>query len=195
MDPYCRLRVGNTVFETPTDASGGKSPKWNRTVHCYLPNGVDTIFLEIFDERAFSTDERIAWAHITIPDAVFFQETIDDWYQLSGKEGEGKEGMANLVLSFAPVDAPPINYVPITQVFMPAVPAAAAQPPIQGDYPTPPVPGQEASPPPPLYTEEDAKELAEMFPNMEAEVIRSVLDEKRGNKDAAVNALLSIGSD
>lgn len=44
----------------------------------------------------------------------------------------------------------------------------------------------------PMYTDEDVKELHEMFPNIDDAVIRSVLDEKHGNKDATVNALLSI---
>lgn len=47
----------------------------------------------------------------------------------------------------------------------------------------------------PLYTEEDVKELQEMFPNMDIEVIKSVMEEKRGNKDAAVNALLLLSDD
>ncbi|RCN28784.1 hypothetical protein ANCCAN_25470 [Ancylostoma caninum] len=50
MDPYCRLRVGHAVFETQTKLSGGRSPVWNRTVHAYLPNGVESIYIQIFDE-------------------------------------------------------------------------------------------------------------------------------------------------
>ncbi|ETN73048.1 hypothetical protein NECAME_04356, partial [Necator americanus] len=50
MDPYCRLRVGHAVFETQTKLSGGRSPIWNRTIHAYLPNGVESIYVQIFDE-------------------------------------------------------------------------------------------------------------------------------------------------
>ena len=71
MDPYVRLRigkilenkgkfnmniVGNTLFETPTCVNGGKAPHWNRTVNAYLPDDVESIYLQIFDEvHAFRT--------------------------------------------------------------------------------------------------------------------------------------------
>lgn len=45
-------------------------------------------------------DELIAWAHVPISQAVLNGETHEDWYPLSGKQGEGVEGMINLVLSF-----------------------------------------------------------------------------------------------
>lgn len=45
-----RLRVGHAVFETQTKLSGGRSPVWNRTVHAYLPNGVESIYVQIYDE-------------------------------------------------------------------------------------------------------------------------------------------------
>jgi len=42
----------------------------------------------------------VAWTHVTIPERVLNGETVDDWYPLSGKLGDEKEGTINLVLSF-----------------------------------------------------------------------------------------------
>ncbi|EPB74606.1 C2 domain protein [Ancylostoma ceylanicum] len=124
MDPYCRLRVGHAVFETQTKLSGGRSPVWNRTVHAYLPNGVESIYIQIFDEKAFGADECVAWAHVMLPQAIFSGETIDDYYPLSGQQGEGKEGMLHLIISFAPVDA---------TVSAAAVLPSTASPPLPGN--------------------------------------------------------------
>lgn len=46
----------------------------------------------------------------------------------------------------------------------------------------------------PLYTDDEVKELVAMFPNVEEEVVRSVLDMKRGDKDATVTALIEMSS-
>lgn len=54
MDPYCCIRVGNAVFETPRNVSGGKTPKWNRIINAYLPYGVESFYLQIFDEVRIS---------------------------------------------------------------------------------------------------------------------------------------------
>lgn len=86
MDPYVRVRVGQTVFETPTSVNGGKTPAWNRIVNAYLPNGVESIYIQIYDERAFTNDECVAWAHIILPDGIFSNEIIDEWYSLSGPQ-------------------------------------------------------------------------------------------------------------
>ena len=45
-------------------------------------------------------DELIAWAHIPIGKNVLSGETTEDWYPLTGKQGEGREGTINLVLSY-----------------------------------------------------------------------------------------------
>lgn len=58
------------------------------------------MWVEIYDERSFTMDELIAWTQITIPKQVMSGETHEDWYPLSGKQGEGVEGMINLVMTY-----------------------------------------------------------------------------------------------
>lgn len=215
MDPYCRIRIGHAVFETPTDMNGAKNPRWNKTIQCNLPPGVDAIHLEVFDEKAFTTDNRIAWTLIQLPQMIFNGESKEDWYPLSGKQGEDKEGMINLILAYQQVPVMPMMYAPQPMVYtqpmvMPGygyvgAPVAAYPP---AGYPPPPmvyqqpqmVPQPQMGPPPanqppqqpaPI-TQEDLKSIQEMFPNMDSEVIRTVLEANRGNKDATVNALLSM---
>jgi toll-interacting protein len=43
-----------------------------------------------------------------------------------------------------------------------------------------------------LFTEEDLNELCEMFPNIERQVIQSILEVERGNKERTVSALLEL---
>lgn len=66
-----------------------------------LPPGVTQVYIEIYDECSFVMDELIAWGHIEIPPQVIQkEETHEDWYMLSGKQGENQEGMINLVFSY-----------------------------------------------------------------------------------------------
>ncbi|XP_059481290.1 toll-interacting protein-like [Neocloeon triangulifer] len=201
MDPYVRLRVGHCVYETHTDSNGGKNPHWNKVVQCLLAQRVNSIYLEIYDECSFTVDELIAWAHIPIPEAVMNGETIDEWYALNGKQGDGQEGNVNLVLSFStqapnmPPQAYPLMYQSMTApvVMVPSATGFGVQPmTVYQMPPTMPQAQQQAPPPAPQITEEEYKMIEEMFKNMDKEVIRSVFEANRGNKEATINNLLQM---
>ncbi|XP_063700404.1 toll-interacting protein-like [Culicoides brevitarsis] len=204
MDPYVRLRVGHFIYETQTDPNGARNPRFDRTIHTQLPHGVKSLSLEIYDECQFTMDELIAWAEIKIPDAVLKGETVDEWYCLSGKQGEALEGQIHLVMSFSttPVayniqpysQTPGANMVMVPnvgsgrQVFvhpqqMHPIPQQQQQVPVSVQPPVPVV--RELS-------DVDVQQISEMFPNIDTEVIKSVGEANRGNREATVNSLLSM---
>ncbi|XP_078322550.1 toll-interacting protein-like isoform X3 [Crassostrea virginica] len=201
MDPYVRIRIGHSVIETPTAYNGAKNPRWNKDINLYLPHGVDSMYLEIFDERQFTMDDRIAWAYISIPQSVLNGDTMNEWFPLSGRQGDEKEGMINLVMSLnevqQPVSQPTVLYQqPVVYYPQPIGGFPMAVQTVPAGMPTYP-PQQVGSPQSqrPLFTEDDLKQVKDMFPNMEDEVIRSVLEANRGNKDATINSLLQMNSD
>lgn len=212
MDPYVRIRVGHYIYETQTDQNGGKTPRWNRVFHTQLPNGVNKIFLEIYDECNFTMDELIAWAEIRIPEAVIDKcETHEDWYALSGKSGDHKEGMIDLVLSFTPASClyqrpaqPQQNVVLVPNVSGRALPVYVQPTPIPQIAQSPPqelqqqqqipmpIAMQQALPPNQPLTDEDIANLMEMFPSIDKEVIKSIGEANRGDKNATINSLLQL---
>lgn len=194
MDPYVRIRVGHCVYETHTDPNGGKNPSWNKVIQCLLPQGVNSIYLEIYDECSFTMDELIAWAQIPIPKAVFNGETLDEWYPLNGKQGDGLEGTINLVLSYSSVPVNPYGVYgnPVAPIMM--VPSTGSS--LYGLRPYAPVQVYAQAPQPVVQpvqlSEADLKQIEEMFPNMDKEVVKSVYEANQGNKDATINSLLQM---
>ncbi|XP_019895111.1 toll-interacting protein [Musca domestica] len=205
MDPYVRIRVGHYVYETHTDPNGGKNPRWNRVIQSQLPVGVNTMYVEIYDECSFKMDELIAWCEIKIPERVFAGETHEEWYPLSGKQGDGLEGAIDIVLSFSNQPAvQPYMYqtagAPLLMV-PPGRPMPIFVPPpqqqqtvvVQGGGVAVPPTGVAAVPqPPPQLSAEELKQIQEMFPNIDTEVVKTVFEANRGNKDATINSLLQM---
>lgn len=121
----------------------------------------------------------------------FLGETHEDWYPLSGKQGEGVEGMINLVLSYS--GAPQTYLYPQA-----AVPPLMVVPNVGGMTQRPlqvyPAPAAAAVPQPvPVLSESELKQIEEMFPNIDKEVIKTVYEANRGNKDGTINSLLQMG--
>lgn len=142
-------------------------------------------------------DELIAWTEVKIPDVVLeCGETHEDWYPLSGKSGEQKEGMIDLVLTFTSASSiaaarpgaaqqAPVVFVP--NVSGRALPVYIQPPPQQQVVQQQPIP-QPIQP----MTEEDVANLMEMFPMVDKEVIKSIGEANRGNKEATINSLLQL---
>lgn len=150
-----------------------------------LPHGINTITLEIFDERSFTMDELIAWTQFQIPQQVLAGETHEDWYPLNGKQGEGVEGMVNLVLSY--LGFPHYKYQPPAPVMVvPSVGGGSAVTPLKV-FTAPP---SEVAVP--ALSESELKQIEEMFPNIDKEVIKTVYEANRGNKDGTINSLLQM---
>lgn len=188
MDPYCRLRIGHGIFETPTATSGGKMPFWGKTWSSVVSPDIGNIDLEVYDERSFSTDSRIAWTSIPISEEIKKGTSKDEWWPLNGKLGEEKEGVIHLQISMKKEQRPMYQQMMMPPMMMP--PTGYVIPPgvqIGGPGVIPP---QQPGPPP--ITEEDLKQMKEMFPNTDNDVIKTVLEASGGNKDAAINSLLTM---
>ncbi|XP_054724500.1 toll-interacting protein B-like [Uloborus diversus] len=204
MDPYVRVRIGHSVYETHADVRGGKFPNWNKVITSYLPKGIKTIYIEVFDEHTITSDERIAYGEYTISEEAMQGKFEDTWVPLSGRQGEGKEGSINITVYITPAQyAPPVMPMaaPVMVVQQPVthpyyIPAQSVVPypvgslPMQAPmvYPGVQQPAHRPAPP----SEEDIKQLQDIFPSYDREVILGVLESSGGNKDQAISSLLEL---
>jgi len=192
MDPYARLRVGHNVYETPTCQNGAKEPKWNKTINCFLLAGTKAIDVEIYDERTFSQDQLVAHSAVSLTERVLTGgEMVDDWWPLSGQEGEEREGMLHLILSMQII--PPGSAIRLPGPGSGAAPSLG--PPLQ--YQAERLSGVEQEDvvaAPPKLEPAELEEFSKMFPDIEKSVIEAVHTESRGNKEETVVALLQLGS-
>lgn len=183
MDPYVRLRVGHCVYETQTDSNGGKTPKWHKTVQTLPQEGVNEIHIEIFDECSFKMDELIAWTSISIPIQIYKGITIEQWYNLSGKQGPNNEGTINVIISYGPPPSLGLSSV----MMLPQMPHFS-----NSKSNLTPIYIQPTAPQPPALNAEDLQQVQDMFPNMDKETVKTVFEANNGNKDLTVNSLLQL---
>ena len=193
MDPYCRVRVGHSVYETPTCANCSKEPKWNKTFTCFLLQGIKNMDIEIYDECTFSQDSLVAHGSFPIPKEVLTNhEVCDEWLNLSGNEGEGKEGILHIILSLQPI-APGAPMVAAGAAGTRGVApnASAGHRPMSYQI----APAQQQQPAPVQLSQEEQDEFLKMFPNLDKDIILSVLVACKGDKDAMVTNLLQMSQE
>ncbi|CAH8869975.1 unnamed protein product [Trichobilharzia szidati] len=115
MSLYCRMRIGDARFETKTASASGKHPIWNETFWCWLYDGIDRLTLEIVSENVMFADSPVAHAVIIFPRSLFDGIPLNQWYELSGKQGENLEGSINLIFQCrkVPKNAPVLQPTPL----------------------------------------------------------------------------------
>lgn len=206
MDPYVTFRVGHVHYDTPTATSGGKNPQWKASYRINLFKGMDTIHLEVYDQRNFTEDSFIGECDIPIPQEVMQGETRQSWYPLFGRQTTANENQGDIliIMSFLPARqpnpstaaTPATGEAPKTQSNSGAgSTAAASASPSHQPREQLPTPLQHSSsvtpkPPPPPYTAEDVRSIEEMFPTTDRRYIIDLMDKNGGNKDLVVNQLL-----
>ena len=239
MDLYCKIRVGHMVCETQTCPNGAKNPKWDGVYQFSLKPGIDSFHLEIYDEKQFSLDEKIAWLHEPLPKEIFRGITVERWFPLSGRLGQHKEGSVLLVISHKraprrashlmrsihphhqmPPGAGPIYMAgPNAHQMMPgptsvvpvvdpvAVPMAGYMGPPPAPQPQQTYQAEQRQQAPDANmqaqmrepaaevrpaSEEDINQLSEMFPSIDKQIIKAVLENNQHVKEASISALLAM---
>ncbi len=208
-----RIRIGHSVYETPTCANGAREPKWNKTFNIFLLKGTKNVDVEIYDECTFTNDAMVAHATFSLPDDVFKFLVVDDWFPLSGQEGRQtcpvsrlffqylffsgheKEGVLHLIMSLQPLRPGSNMTLGPIEIRHPGGQGGQQQQQQQQEQPQQDQQQQEQQQRPVMPNEEQIDELCKMFPNLDKDVVMSVCVEKNGDQEATVNALLLMGQE
>ncbi|CAH8586169.1 unnamed protein product [Schistosoma turkestanicum] len=94
---YCRVLIGDAIFETHTESGAGKHPIWNKTFQCWLHDGVDRLKVEVVSENIIFSNSQVAHAVIIFPRCLLNGIAVDQWFDLSGNQGESSAGSINLI--------------------------------------------------------------------------------------------------
>ncbi|CAH8667333.1 unnamed protein product [Heterobilharzia americana] len=175
MSLYCRMRIGDARFETQTASGAGKHPIWNETFRCWLHEGTDRLTLEIVSENVMFADSQVAHAVIVFPHSLFDGIPLNQWYELSGKQGENLEGSINLIFQCRRV---PVNSSVLQSTPLYCQPGYGAT----GDM-------RVLSKP---ISSEDIQAVREIFTSVEDDTIRSLLTTHHGNREMVINELLRM---
>ncbi|RNA24367.1 toll-interacting [Brachionus plicatilis] len=187
MDPYVRFKLGNRVLETPTSYNGSKNPIWKKKFILNLPPDVDSLNIEIYDEKSFTEDEMIAFVKYPLQSKLFDGVFIDEWIPLSGRLGEQKEGYINIHLLFTPIDQIRPKPIIMQNRMIPNTSDINNQFIQPGIIDLP----QELIATSKTYNE-DLSSLKEMFPSFDDDVIKSVYESSGHVKETAIDALIQM---
>ncbi|KJE95147.1 hypothetical protein CAOG_05630 [Capsaspora owczarzaki ATCC 30864] len=199
MDPFVQLQIAGRSARSATATKGDKNPRWNQTVSLTVPNGHSHLVLTIMDE-GMTSDKAIAHCTINLEEAFTQRNVPTRPYDLQGKNPS--EGSIQLDLTFLPgaiLQANPVvyssgdlfdpaDYGSVPTIIMPQQPPPMMYQPQQPmRYNTQPSPQQDDA-----QRNQQALELRTMFPNLDLEVIRSILDSNNGNADTTLTTLLEM---
>lgn len=203
MDPSVHIKIQVLRARTNVCTSGGTEPVWNQTLMFPNVSSAERIAkLEVHDIGMLS-DKLVATADIPLAGAMN-GGIIDQWFDLDGKQGVGKEGVIHLTIQFR-TGGPhgPHNPHPYSQPYLPSnqypqqgfpeqYQGYPQQQPHQPQQQTPQQQQPEQRQQQPQPQQLDISQLKDMFPDMDEAIMQDVLASKQGNVEEAINALLMM---
>eukprot|EP01135_Chromosphaera_perkinsii_P012436 Nk52_evm47s2657 gene=Nk52_evmTU47s2657 len=182
-DLYARIKHAGVVINSRSCSNSGKTPHWDEEYSLAHRPGVEAFKLEILDEGIMS-DSVTGWAVIPVSSVLQTpNEVVEDWFDLHTTKDI--VGQIKLSITYKPDMVPPSLRRRI--VVPQTVSTVHRYPPGTG----PGIPPQAAGP----SQQEIASgvsQLKEMFPEMDEEIIRGVLENNHGNVEATANHLVQM---
>lgn len=189
MNPYCRIRLGDSRYETQTAISSSKHPIWNEVCRLPIRGDSNLLSLVLMDEALLMSDSKIAWTTIPLPQSLYGGEPIDAWFQLSGKQGQDCEGSIHLTMKIRTIIRTIPQFVP--DITSGTISAMSSQPPslrlVQSVHGA-----DQSQTPAKTISEEDVHAIKEVFPSIADDTIQTLLEAHDGNRDEVTSELLRM---